>query len=735
MATGASNEGQPTPPAPDAAGALQSQLELHQVMLQKILQNVEDVSQKLNSLQLEKLSDIGAGSDALPVPRTIPSTATLNRSDRSTLVQEGAATIWSEQSGYIPMDDQPMVSPLATTTSQTNVLSVPASPIPNKATVTKTWVQFVDGLKTDDPVTEDWSAFTSSKTVAKSMRLALPVPLTGFRMWPIAAPHHSSKSNTANAPSSPAYSPAHSHHVSGLAAPVPMSSPRSHAISGAEAIPEAEVSSDQLGNEQDTFEHFADLTKSLGGVKHSGASGWLNHSNQSMTHSMRAQSDFARVRKRDIVFSRNTFDTFSCALIFGHILYIGVEVELGIASAKSGRDEPEWLFLGDMAFALLFAIELFIRIAVDGRRFLKGKDRYWNAFDTFVFVLQAIDAVFHFYRLGALRVLRVVRILRAARVMRTVKYVTELRLMVMSIISTLSSLFWAFLLLLLVLYLVGIGIMQLVEHHIRNDSGIMDDQVKYAALLDYYGSLADCLLTLFMSISGGADWNDLLQPLKDFSKAYVLIYVFYIAFMVFGVTNVLTAIFVESASQIAAIDQDLAIQDQLRRDKSTINMIRAMFHEADEDRSGSLTLVELENLLVNPKYIWAMRLIGVDVSEARRLFQLLDTNESDAVCIEEFITGMMRLKGSAKGVDLASHIYETKRTHCQLQEALGKISCHLSEVEQLLLSKASLRSPPSLGSQNLVARRPQVEAIRPLAKAKPEPHVHFQEEEVRTLAL
>eukprot|EP00971_Amphidinium_carterae_P259720 5153229-Amphidinium_carterae.1 len=118
--------------------------------------------------------------------------------------------------------------------------------------------------------------------------------------------------------------------------------------------------------------------------------------------------------------------------------------------------------------------------------------------------------------------------------------------------------------------------MQLVEYHVRANPTRMEGDVAIRHdVYEYYGTLGSSLLTLFMSISGGADWSDLVQPLAQFSKAYVLIYVLYVSFVVFGVMNVLTAIFVESASRFAAIDQDLAIQEQLRKDKATIITIKA----------------------------------------------------------------------------------------------------------------------------------------------------------------
>mmetsp|Transcript_67044 Transcript_67044/g.160691 ORF Transcript_67044/g.160691 Transcript_67044/m.160691 type:complete len:745 (+) Transcript_67044:127-2361(+) len=383
--------------------------------------------------------------------------------------------------------------------------------------------------------------------------------------------------------------------------------------------------------------------------------------------------------------SHEKFTAASCTLILLYTIFIGISVEVGVRSRREpGGIRPEWLKWCDFSFTVLFVIEIFARGLLYGRLFFTGGDYLWNLFDIVLVMSQVVDFLFTFWNISFLRIFRVLRVVKVARVLRTVKYFTELRLMVMSIISCMSSLLWAFLLLVLVLYLTAIGILQVVEYELGD---VQNYEVLPSKLFNYYGSVAGSMLTLFMSISGGADWEDLMQPLTYFSRGYALIYVMYVSFVVFGIMNVLTAIFVESGSQIAAVDQDLAIQEQLRRDKSTINTIRNMFYEADADGSGALTEQELEELLVNPKYIWAMRLVGVDVSEARGLFQLLDMSGTNQVNIDEFISGIMRLKGSAKGVDLATLIYENKRMYQALHASLEGMSDRITMLDQRLPPK------------------------------------------------
>lgn len=54
-------------------------------------------------------------------------------------------------------------------------------------------------------------------------------------------------------------------------------------------------------------------------------------------------------------------------------------------------------------------------------------------------------------------------------------------------------------------------------------------------------------------------------------------------------------------------------------------------------------------------------MLGLDSSDAKTLFQLLDQDEEDEeVKIEEFVHGCLRLKGYAKSIDLAQGLYQLR---------------------------------------------------------------------------
>jgi len=65
--------------------------------------------------------------------------------------------------------------------------------------------------------------------------------------------------------------------------------------------------------------------------------------------------------------------------------------------------------------------------------------------------------------------------------------------------------------------------------------------------------------------------------------------------------------------------------------------------------------------LQDPQLVTYFHAIGLDTTEAMGLFQLLDEDGSGTVSIDEFVTGFLRLKGTAKAVDMVTLMYENRK--------------------------------------------------------------------------
>lgn len=362
------------------------------------------------------------------------------------------------------------------------------------------------------------------------------------------------------------------------------------------------------------------------------------------------------------------FDWAFGFLVFLQGMIIGIQTDY---IARNGTDVVPTAFrVVDITFCLLFNFELIMRVMTFGRFFFGGEDWRWNLFDVGMVLLQNVEEITHIITLqsdddangagssfGYLRLLRLVRLLRVLRIVRIMRFVAELRKLVCSIGSSLQSLAWTVVLLIYVLYVAAVCFTQLVANHMRGDI------LPAPELGLYFGSLGHSLLSLFQAISGGVDWEVLCRPLGSIHVCVMILFSFYIAFAVLAMMNVVTGVFVDSALQSSAKDQE---QDLILR-------MREFYHKTSLDNGGSITWDEFEHHLKDKDSLDYFKNIGVNIAEAKSLFELLDVNEQGVVDGDEFVMGCLRLRGPARSVDLTTLMYDNKRMLGKLQHSCERV--------------------------------------------------------------
>lgn len=376
-------------------------------------------------------------------------------------------------------------------------------------------------------------------------------------------------------------------------------------------------------------------------------------------------------------------DLVSAALIMLNCAWMGIEVDLSNQAAKEGVDSPQWLTWIEVVFAGLFVAEIVGRAYLQGAYFFRRPNLRMNLFDTAVVCFQVIDVTFTFYNTGFLRSVRVLRLFNAARIIRSVDNVRQLRLLVSALSGSMMSLFWVLVLVFFVLYLCALFVMQTIQAHIRSSASLDP------SLMKYYGSVPDCMLSLFMAITGGAPWESLLQPLADISVMFVVVYVLFLIFVVCGLMNIITAIFVESTKVLAQKDNQMHVQDIMTSKNSAVAKIRDVLQDVDATNTGMVTGEQVETELRNPVFKKRLKSVGMEVWEARGLFQLLDTDALGQVSIEEFLHGIVRLKCKDQSIDLTTVMYENKRILTRLLAFMRFAEDHFRDMEGLLGLQAS----------------------------------------------
>merc|ERR1712151_48339 len=95
-----------------------------------------------------------------------------------------------------------------------------------------------------------------------------------------------------------------------------------------------------------------------------------------------------------------------------------------------------------------------------------------------------------------------------------------------------------------------------------------------------------------------------------------------------------------------------------------------MGEEGDTDGGGEICRREFKALFADQRVRAWLAEMGLDVREAEGLFSLLDDGDG-LISFDEFISGVLRLRGGAKTLDLATLLLENKKIHMKL-DYLGK---------------------------------------------------------------
>jgi len=373
------------------------------------------------------------------------------------------------------------------------------------------------------------------------------------------------------------------------------------------------------------------------------------------------ESEHWRQRLKMIV-DNSMFDYGFGMVILLNALSIGIQTDYIARTLQ--EDVPLGLQLCDTCFCLLFTIELILRFVAHGLSFFWIPGWPWNWFDCILVGMQLFEEItalmvrvtsvsyeggsnLSFFRM--LRILRLVRVIRLARVLRLVR---QLRTLVCSIGASLHSLIWTVLLMMFLIYAVAIYFTQLVA---TNRLSLSDEEKESAhskTMALYFGTLWESCLSLYGSISGGVNWNELLRPLvEDISPLIAPLYTFYIAFSILAMMNVVTGVFVESALQSTSADKE----------ENLINSLQEWCVDVDSNNDSGISLHEFDKAMQSPANRLRFENLDLNVQDARKLIVLLDLDKTGQVPIGSFIMGCLRLRGSARSIDLATLLFEQKR--------------------------------------------------------------------------
>lgn len=387
------------------------------------------------------------------------------------------------------------------------------------------------------------------------------------------------------------------------------------------------------------------------------------------------------------IVSHRRFEMVCASLVILCAAMIGIEADYEIRSGGSGQHP---VFRGfDIAFNTWFAAELALRWTSEGLRpFFSCENPAvkWNIMDCCLVISSALEeiaallAAASFLEVSTLLMLRMMRLVRVARVIRMLRFFSDLRVMVNGIMGSTKPLLWACVFLLILMFMVGVTFMQLASNYIKEMGGSQEE------LIMYWGSLSRTMMTLYMAISGGIDWQDCVRPLRMVSEALEYMFATYVFFTIFCCLNIVTGIFVDNAKALKGADEDAMYLEALTERKRWIADIKDLFIKLAHI-NGQFTLEDFKEQMYNIKVQTLFRKLGINLDgiNAEELWDILDADQSGCIDEEEFAKGLKFFQGPAQSI----HVYRLMREGSKLHDKVER----LTEVCHEILEQQKLHMP------------------------------------------
>jgi hypothetical protein len=298
-------------------------------------------------------------------------------------------------------------------------------------------------------------------------------------------------------------------------------------------------------------------------------------------------------------------------------------------------------------FGIIFVLELLIKILVFRISFLRSA---WNILDTIIVGGWLVDT---FMTVEApinpmiLRLFRLVKLLRVAKLFKSFQAFDSLSILIGSLRASGATLFWSLVVLFAAQLAVALFFCQLLESYMLDTGQDLQDRFE---IYKYFGTFTRSFITT-MQITIG-NWAPIVILLREkVNEAWVAFVLVYVLFVSFAAIKVISAVFIVETQKVASTDEELLILQKERQITRLNRNFAGVFHEIDESGDGLINWDEFNQILRDHRVLTWLAALDLDIEQCEGMFQLLDGGDG-RISFQEFVSGVQRLKGAAKSVDL-----------------------------------------------------------------------------------
>jgi len=238
-----------------------------------------------------------------------------------------------------------------------------------------------------------------------------------------------------------------------------------------------------------------------------------------------------------------------------------------------------------------------------------------------------------------------VRVLRGLRVFNVFD---QLRLLLKCVVGSLITLFWSSFMLAFTLYLFSVLILTTMAQF-GPKKGMMAS-FGSQDLVDNFGSVEQSMLSLFVAVTGGADWKEFFDVLPEVHSKFL--FMLFIFFFHITILNVLTGLYVDNAMKHARPGREsqakaLAVQRVADyRDLDEFCRKRCVISEG-----SILDRDTFRTACADQQFVAYLATFGINASNPDELFSCLQ-DLGISLTLHGLVEGLLKLRDPATNYDV-----------------------------------------------------------------------------------
>merc|ERR1712107_136835 len=149
-----------------------------------------------------------------------------------------------------------------------------------------------------------------------------------------------------------------------------------------------------------------------------------------------------------------------------------------------------------------------------------------------------------------------------------------------------------------------------------------------------------------------------------------------------GVLNVIIAEFVQSALESSQTDECAIFQRVRKQNIGYTKLIESLFRLLDKNASGLLGLREMLQRFKDDDIQIFFESLDIRPEDAWSVWKVFDVDDDHTIDLEQFTNGCLRLRGAARGIDLAVLKQESRHLIKEFHAHNAVVKSYLQQVMQ-----------------------------------------------------